>query len=281
MLHGFPRAHVTNLGGGTIGHIHLTRTDDGNVLLAEAKLHSAPFSHMVIDSPELLKMFKSPTEPVDLSVFDHPWPEFRLEPREPFKFDVARLERLQYVRSADKAGLTVKGHPYATAMDLTPSAPEIRRTSHSAAPVEVQSTRHSARKAPRISDAEPANVSDARLAIRTPKRTTSGGYTLATALDDATRATIQGEMDALKEQIFSLLTSEGQQTYDWVLWTGLKRQGKEGERFRNKVIETLKELMKAHEPRGKELLTLYNQYAEKQRTLEKRWPYHLPHIDNY
>ena len=282
ILHQFPRAHVTNLGGGTIGPVYLTLTQDGQILFAEAQLHRAPFKHMVIDSPELLRMFKDPSQPVDLNVFDHPWPEFRLEPREALNFDVARLERLQYVRSADKTGLIVKGHTYATAIEVTPPEAAPRRVSQPSISTEVQSTRQSTRKAPKTIDTGTTESADLSLPIMSSRRS-PGGYTVVVAaeLDNITQAGFKAEMAALKERIFDLLSANGQETYEWVLSTGLKRQGKEGEKFRNKVADTLRHLFRQHGGKGRELLALHNQYAEKQRRLEKRWPYHLPHIDEF
>ncbi|KAF1967708.1 hypothetical protein BU23DRAFT_559186 [Bimuria novae-zelandiae CBS 107.79] len=305
MLHGFPRSHVTNLGGGTIGPVYLTRTQDGKVLFAEAQLYRAPFKHMVIDTPELLQMFKDPAQPVDFSVLNHPWPEFRLEPREVMKFDVARLERLQYVRSGNKIGQMVKGHPYASVMEVTPPAQAPRNKSQAAVASEVQIKRQSARnalKATEVAEApeyiepikpiettKPANPAEPTEPIGTTlpiitsqERPSPSSYVVSTALDSITRAAIQGEMYHLKEKIYNLLHDcEDKQTFDWVVSTGLKRQGKEGERFRNKIIDTLRELMRKQAARGGELQQLYNQYAEKQRRLERRWPYHLPHIDNF
>lgn len=282
ILHQFPRAHVTNLGGGTIGPVYLTLTQDDQVLFAEARLHRAPFKHMVIDSPELLKMFKDPSLPVDLNVFDHPWPKFRLEPREALNFDVARLERLQYVRSADKTELMVKGHTYATAIEVTPPEAATRRISQPSISTEVQSTRQSARKGSRTVETGTTEVTDLTLPIMSSRRS-PGGYTVVVSgeLDNITQASFEAEMAALKEKIFDLLSEDGQRTYEWVLSTGLKRQGKEGEKFRNKVSDTLRDLMRHHGANGRELLALHNQYAEKQRRLEKRWPYHLPHIDDF
>lgn len=274
MLHEFPRAHVTNLGGGTIGPVFLTRTQDGKVLFAEAQLFRAPFNHMVIDSPELLKMFKGPTQPVEFAVLDHPWPEFHLEPREPMKFDVARLERSKYVRSDDRLGHMVKGHPYASVMEVTPHPQPVRKKSQPAVSNETQGTRQSARMASKTT--EDIQV---KLPIIAFSRPSPGNYVVATALDSATAAIVQGNMFAIKEKMFHILSEDGQQTYDWVLTTGLKRQGKEGERFRNRVVDRLRELMREHGKKARELLALHNQYAENQRRLEKRWPYHLPHID--
>ncbi|KAJ4359502.1 uncharacterized protein N0V89_000057 [Didymosphaeria variabile] len=284
MLHDFPRAHVTNLGGGIIGPVYLTRTQDGEVLFAEAQLFQAPFKHMVIDSPTLLDMFKGPTQRIDLNVLDHPWPQFRLEPREDMKFDVARLTREEYVRSGDKLEHAVKGHPYASVMEVTPSVQVARKRSQQpSVSTEVQGTRQSERTSARKK--RPSRDPDEyglALPITFPASPSPGalaGYAVATTLDDAQAENVRDQMSVLKENMFDLLSADNRSTYEWVLTTGLKRQGKEGAKFRVIVADRLRELMRSQGDRAKELQSLHNQYAELQRSLEKRWPYHLPHID--
>lgn len=286
MLHKFPREHVTNLGGGTIGPIYITRTQDGKALFAEAELFRAPFKHMIIDSPALLDMFQNPMRHVNLDVLNHPWPQFHLAPREEMDFDVARLERLEYVRSGNKMGHMVKGHPYVSTVEVTPpvqAGQEARKRSQPNVAAEVQGTRHSERMSSKKSRPSlDSNQGGMRLPVIAPTSPSPGvpvGYTIATRLDDAQAETVRDQMSDLKEEMFELLSAEDRQTYEWVLTTGLKRQGKEGAKFRVKVIERLQDLMRAQGDRAKELQRLHNQYAQLQRQLEKRWPYHLPHID--
>ncbi|KAF2449183.1 hypothetical protein P171DRAFT_427438 [Karstenula rhodostoma CBS 690.94] len=283
MLHEFPRAHVTNLGGGTIGPVYLTRTQDGKVLSAEAQLFHAPFTHMVIDSPALLNMFKSPAQRVDLDALGHPWPQFRLEPQEDMTFGVARLAREEYVRSGNKLEYTVKGSPYVSTMEVTASEQVARKRSQPPVSIEVQATRHSERtsaKKRRVSsETYQRQVSLPITYPASPSPGASGSYTVATKLDDTQAEDVISEMSVLKGKIFGMLSADDQSTYEWVLTTGLKRQGKEGAKFRSIVADKLRELMLSQGERSKELQTLHNQYADLQRKLEKRWPYHLPHID--
>ncbi|KAJ4295547.1 hypothetical protein N0V90_007560 [Kalmusia sp. IMI 367209] len=274
MRHDFPRAHVTNLGGGTIGPIYITRTAKGEVLFAEAKLFGAPFKHMIIDSPKLLNIFKSPDKPIDLDVLDHPWPALRLVEREHLNFDVARLEQVEYVRSGNslgnKAGSMVKGHPYVSVVEVTPPAQAAKKP-RLVAPAEKPARRHSERRTsktlrnphPMIKRASPS----------------PGGYTIATTLSESEAVDVTNQMVVLKEEIFNSLSTEDASKYEWVLTTGLKRQGKEGPKFRDKVAEVVRTLLRAQGSRAEELQALHNQYAELHRRLEKRWPYHLPHID--
>ncbi|KAK7186415.1 hypothetical protein DPSP01_013106 [Paraphaeosphaeria sporulosa] len=283
MLHEFPRAHVTNLGGGTIGPVYLTCAQDGKVLFAEARLYHAPFTHMVIDSPALLSMFKSPTQRVDIEALGHPWPRFRLEPREKFNFDVARLTREEYVRSGNKLEYTVKGSPYVSTMEVTATEPAARKRSQPIVSNEVQGTRHSERTSGRkkriSSDTYQKQVSLPVTSPASPSPGASGVYTVATKLDETQAEAVIGKMAVLKGKIFGMLSADDRSTYEWVLTTGLKRQGKEGAKFRTIVADKLRELMFSQGERSKELQTLHNQYADLQRQLEKRWPYHLPHIE--
>lgn len=283
MLHEFPRAHVTNLGGGTIGPVYLTRSQDGKVLFAEARLFHAPFTHMIIDSPALLDMFESPTQRVDLDALGHPWPQFRLEPREDMRFDVARLAREEYVRSGNKLEYTVKGSPYVSTMEVTASERVTRKRSQPAVSIEVQGTRHSERtsaKKKRVSsDTYQKQVSLPVTSPASPSPGASGVYTVATQLDETQAEAVITQMSVLKRKMFGMLSPDDQSTYEWVLTTGLKRQGKEGAKFRTIVADKLRELMLSQGERSTELQTLHNQYADLQRKLEKRWPYHLPHID--
>ncbi|KAL1591665.1 hypothetical protein SLS60_011663 [Paraconiothyrium brasiliense] len=283
MLHDFPRAHVTNLGGGSIGPVYLTRTQDGKVLFAEAQLFQAPFKHMVVDSPTLLNMFKSPMQRVDLSVLDHPWPRFRLEPREKMNFDVARLAREEFVRSGNRMEYAVKGHPYASVMEVTPSVQIARKRSQPSMSTEVQGIRQSERTSSRKKrpsrDPDENGMTLPPTFPASPSPGTPGRYAVATKLDDAQAETVRDQMSVLKENMFDIMSADNRSTYEWVLTTGLKRQGKEGAKFRVIVADRLRELMRSQGGRAKELQTLHNRYAALQRSLEKRWPYHLPHID--
>jgi hypothetical protein len=283
MLHEFPRAHVTNLCGGTIGPVYLTRTQDGKVLLAEAQLFHAPFEHMVIDSPALLSMFKGPTQQVDLDALDHPWPRFRLEPREKMCFDVARLAREEYVRSGNKLEYMVKGSPYVSTMEITASEQVTRKRSQPTVSIEAPGTRHSERTSSKkkrtSSDAFQKQASLPLTSPASPSPGASGVYTVATKLNETEAEAIKEEMSVLKKRLFDLLSADDQSAYEWVLTTGLKRQGKEGAKFRNIVADKLREVLTAQSELSGELQTLHNQYADLQRRLEKRWPYHLPHID--
>jgi hypothetical protein len=282
MLHEFPRAHVTNLCGGTIGPVYLTRTQDGKVLLAEAQLFHAPFEHMVIDSPALLSMFKGPTQQVDLDALDHPWPRFRLEPREKMCFDVARLAREEYVRSGNKLEYMVKGSPYVSTMEITASEQVTRKRSQPTVSIEAPGTRHSERTSSKKRTSSDAFQKQASLPLTSPASPSpgaSGVYTVATKLNETEAEAIKEEMSVLKKRLFDLLSADDQSAYEWVLTTGLKRQGKEGAKFRNIVADKLREVLTAQSELSGELQTLHNQYADLQRRLEKRWPYHLPHID--
>ncbi|KAF9741150.1 hypothetical protein PMIN06_005561 [Paraphaeosphaeria minitans] len=283
MLHEFPRAHVTNLAGGTIGPVYLTCTQDGKALFAEAQLFHAPFSHMVIDSPALLSMFKGPTQRVDIDALGHPWPRFRLEPREDLNFDVARLTREEYVRSGNRSEYSVKGSPYVSTIEVTASEQVTRKRSQPPVSVELQVTRHSRRTSGRkkriLSDTYQKQVILPITSPASPSSGASGVYTVATNLDDTHAEAIISQMSVIKGNIFGMLSADDQSTYEWVLTTGLKRQGKEGAKFRTIVADKLRELMLSQGERSEELQKLHNQYADLQRQLEKRWPYHLPHID--
>lgn len=278
MQHEFPRSHVTNLGGGTIGPVHITRTPKGDVLFAEAKLYGAPFKHMIIDSPSLLRMFESPDKPIDLGVLNRPWPELRLVEREHLNFEVARLEQIEYVRSANHMGNTMgsvaKGHPFATVVEVT-TQPEHVAKKPRIAPPETPATRHSERRTSKT-----LSIPQIALPIAKRESPSPGGYTVATALSESEAVDIANQMVVLKEAIFDLLDND-RPKYEWVLTTGLKRQGKEGPKFRDKVADSLRALMRAQGERGTELQDLHNQYAELHRRLEKRWPYHLPNIDRF
>lgn len=283
MLHEFPRAHVTNLGGGTIGPVYLNCTQEGKVISAEARLFHAPFTHMIIDSPALLSMFKGPSKRVDLAALGHPWPRFRLEPRDDMNFDVARLSREEYVRSGNQLEYTVKGSPYVSTMEVTPSEPVARKRSQPNISIEAHGTRHSERtsgKKRRVSsDTYQRRVSLPAMSPVSPSPGASAIYTVATKLDETQAEAVISQMSVLKANMYDILSDDDQSTYEWVLTTGLKRQGKEGAKFRTIVADKLRELMTAQGERSEELQTLHNQYADLQRQLEKRWPYHLPHID--
>jgi len=90
----FEAAHIGAFGLGEVGPIYLTITPKGRIVKAEAVLIDAPFKRMLIDDPDILRIFGKRGEKITMSVL-HPCPRFRLEPvnleTEDLDFDVGRL----------------------------------------------------------------------------------------------------------------------------------------------------------------------------------------------
>ena len=282
MTHEFPHLHVRNLMGGTIGPVYITVDKYGNNLFADAVLHDAPFKQMVIDSPLLLRMFTKPEDPIDVTAVGHPWPMFRLVEREEMNFDVARLVREEFVRADTKSGFTPKEHQYTTKMKVKPT----QATNGNKMP-----------PAPMVADdtLKPRKLPERiKPIVSTPKASTSKAstpksirdspptvYRHETKLSKELEESILAQMEALKKEIHDILPLDGQSQYQWLLTTGLKRQGKEGAKFRGKIVTIICELMRSLGDQGNELKILHNRYAELQRKLERRWVYHLPIIKNF
>lgn len=305
MLHAFPEFHVRNLGGGTIGPVYLNCTPEGQVLFADAKLHGAPFEEMIIDSPELLRMFKDPRDPIDVTTLGQPWPMFRLVERAEMDFHIGRLEQEEYVRADSYSGFTLKGHPYQTKMQITASVIDTETgtsRAHSAPKAETQATRQpkrvvirssslkarsSPRNRPMMADA--VSLGPVPVPVSVPPRPTpmkpikpvqgspaGAPYSYETALPKEEAEILSDRMSQLKQQLWEIMSAEDQVSYEWLLTTGLRRQGKEGSKFRARNSELLKDIKKASGSRGEQFRSLHNQYAELQHKLERRWPYHIP-----
>lgn len=76
----FPSAHIEAFGAGTIGRLHTTRNAQGEIVMAEARLHNAPYQRLIIDDPNILRIFGVNGEDINMDALLHPWPRFRLDP---------------------------------------------------------------------------------------------------------------------------------------------------------------------------------------------------------
>ncbi|KAH7396986.1 hypothetical protein DE146DRAFT_789606 [Phaeosphaeria sp. MPI-PUGE-AT-0046c] len=109
----FPHLHIEALGAGEVGSVYVTHSSSGEVLKAEAELNYAPFKRMLIDDPEIFKIFGERDESIDIK-FLHPMRRFRLDPLEIIEdedgeldmtsFDIGRLVDITHLPTAAKYG---------------------------------------------------------------------------------------------------------------------------------------------------------------------------------
>lgn len=90
---------------------------------------------------------------------------------------------------------------------------------------------------------------------------------------------ITANMNAVKAQILALLSSDDQEQYNFFLDTGIKRMGKQGHTYRERMRLDIRNLFRKDGVPTEEIIRLHNQYAELQNKIEKRWPYHLPVLE--
>ncbi|KAF2830291.1 hypothetical protein CC86DRAFT_378607 [Ophiobolus disseminans] len=111
----FDPSHIGAFGLASVGRVYLTIAPSGRFLKAEAKLIDATFERMLIDDPNILRIFGERGETIDMSIL-HPFPRFRIEPvdldpedSDDLDFTVGRLVDITHLPAAARFG-TSKFH---------------------------------------------------------------------------------------------------------------------------------------------------------------------------
>jgi hypothetical protein len=114
----FDAKHIQSFGFADVGPIYMTLNTKWEIVQATAKLIDTTFKEMLIEDPEILRIFRlrgdGVSRHIDMSVL-HPWPKFRLEPvnrtletdgDEEWDFEVGRLVNITNAPAAARFGTT-------------------------------------------------------------------------------------------------------------------------------------------------------------------------------
>jgi len=74
----FPDGHIMAMGAGYVGQVYLHFAPDGSIIKAEADLIDAAFKHIVIDDPDILRIFSKNGDTIDMKLL-HPAAVFAIE----------------------------------------------------------------------------------------------------------------------------------------------------------------------------------------------------------
>ncbi|EAT78279.1 hypothetical protein HBI56_231770 [Parastagonospora nodorum] len=74
----FPNGHIMAMDVGYVGQVYLHFAPDGTVIKAEADLIDAAFKHIIIDDPEILRIFSKNGDTIDMNIL-HPAAVFAIE----------------------------------------------------------------------------------------------------------------------------------------------------------------------------------------------------------
>jgi hypothetical protein len=77
----FPCEYIHNFGTARVGKIYLTFTFHGAIEQAEAEIINGPYKRMIIDDPDILRIFGARGDEINATVL-HPAPRFLLDPYE-------------------------------------------------------------------------------------------------------------------------------------------------------------------------------------------------------
>ncbi|KAH7093377.1 hypothetical protein FB567DRAFT_609850 [Paraphoma chrysanthemicola] len=110
----FPAQHIQSFGlFYRVGLVYVFKDANGRIVKAAAKLDDAPYQRMIIDDPNILRIFGENGDAIDMRIL-HPWPTFRLDPVRPVPedgdnldmsiFDVARLVEITHLPAAARFG---------------------------------------------------------------------------------------------------------------------------------------------------------------------------------
>jgi hypothetical protein len=109
----FPSELIQAFGFGEVGTVYLTFAANGTIRKAEAELIDATFKSMLMDSPEILRIFGQRGDSIHVEVL-HPAPKFRLDALQIIvddegeldmtSFDVGRLVDITNLRAAARYG---------------------------------------------------------------------------------------------------------------------------------------------------------------------------------
>ena len=112
----FPIEYIEAFGAGTVGPIHIAFNDEGKIILAVAELYEATFERMLIDDPNILRIFGKDGSTINMDVL-HPWPKFRLFPLGPISDEDSEVNEFEVGRLTD---VTHKPRSWTPLRDPTP-----------------------------------------------------------------------------------------------------------------------------------------------------------------
>jgi hypothetical protein len=91
----FPSELIQAFGFGEVGFVYLTFAANGTIRKAEAELTDATFKNMLIDSPEILRIFGQRGDSIHMEVM-HAAPKFRLDALEIIVDDEGELDMTSF-----------------------------------------------------------------------------------------------------------------------------------------------------------------------------------------
>ncbi|KAF2689895.1 hypothetical protein K458DRAFT_426768 [Lentithecium fluviatile CBS 122367] len=278
----FPHLQIKNIGGGTVGPVYLQRNATAHIEHAEAILYDAPFQRMIIDSPDILRIFGERGDRIDFSVLNHPVPLFRLEESEPGNFEVGVLKAVEYVRTNDRFGLLPRGRASSERISIIASAPTAQAPAARSRSQNERPTVQPIRSSGRHNGGPLVEVSAPNPTSSTPKARTPTLPPITPRERPQTEAGIPAitpDMEAIKDRILALLPEESRDNYRHYLGRGLQTMGKSGQKARDKMRVNIREVLGTCGDHFETAADLHNQYAELWQRIETRHAYHVPRLE--
>jgi hypothetical protein len=272
----FPSEHIQAFGFAEVGPVYLTFAANGTIRKAEAALIDATFKHMLIDSPDILRIFGQRGDSIDMSIL-HPAAKFRLD--------------ILNIVDDNEGELDMTSFDAGRLMDIT-NLPAATRFGWSQAQLDRLDTLNGGAVHERVREMTDCD----RIATRkdsTPKNNLGAIQKLEKTTDtllpppnvcSPTRqrrpntpipAGVQGQkMGIVYQQILERLPDAAKATYTHYV-TGARKEAAKNKAKKLQFHQDLWDFVQQHN-----IVELHNTYADIQKKSGSNKVYHLPIFDN-